>query len=229
MRNILINISANTIQVINALNNKLIQKIVNITSLFSNDDLEILLKYEESTLTLNYELIDGISIDGVAFYPPISYLDLLNQLQTIVVVKPLSSGGGSGGGDASSLNQLLGNSSLTAINNKLSNQATALKQDDTKSVLDNILLELKDDVNASETIWYDRITPTLFYIRRNSINQDTGVVTVIFYNVAGTVATPIISNLVQAISNSDFDFNTIERKAITNRVGYSINDRIQEL
>ena len=205
MRDILINISANTIEVINALNNKLIQKVVNITSLFSNDALEILLKYEESTLTLNYSLIQGVSIDnGITFTSPISYLNLLNKLQAIVVVNPTVSSVNSTGGDANSLNQLLGNSSLTAINNKLSNQATALKQDDTKAVLDNILLELKDDVNASETIWYDRITPTLFYIRRNSINQDTGVVSVIFYNVAGTIVTPIIANLVQAISNSDF-------------------------
>lgn len=117
MKNILINISANTIEIINSLNNKLIQKITNITSLFSNEDLEILLKYEESTLTLKYISIQGISIDGITYSTPTSYLNLLNQLKTIVVVKPTSSNGTIG--DASAANQVL-----------------------QKNLLDNILLQV---------------------------------------------------------------------------------------
>jgi hypothetical protein len=115
------------------------------------------------------------------------------------------------------------------LDNILLGQSTALKQDETKSVLDNILLELKDDINATETIWYDKITPTLFYVRRSSTNQDTGVITVSFYDVAGVIATPIVANLIQATSGIDYEFNTIERKAVIAGLGYSINDRIQEL
>jgi hypothetical protein len=104
-----------------------------------------------------------------------------------------------------------------------------IKLDSQKIVLDNILLELKDDINSTETVWYDKITPTLFYVRRSSTNQDTGIVTVSFYDVSGVIAAPIITNLVQVTSGIDYEFNSIERKANTVGIGYSIGDRIQEL
>lgn len=151
MENILINISANTIEIRKSSNNRLIHKIVNITSVFNEEDLRILLKYEEATLTLTYSSIIGVSVDGVTYTNPISFLDFLTQLETIVVVKPSVSGGSSGGGgDASASNQIIGNSTLNIINNKLSLQATAEKQDDAKMLLQNLEV-LETQINTKLT------------------------------------------------------------------------------
>lgn len=108
-------------------------------------------------------------------------------------------------------------------------QATALKQDAQKQVLDDILLELKDDKFLTETIWYDKTDLTKFYIRKTSLNQDTGVITVSFLNIDGTTASPIVTNLVSAVTNCAIEIVTTEYDVIMNGTGYSIGDQIEEL
>jgi hypothetical protein len=153
-----------------------------------------------------YQLLHNVSIPNIikedgSVYAILEWVDFYTTATGLA-----SSNGGSSGGDATAANQVA--------------QTT---------VLTNILTELKDDVNISETVWYDKITTTLFYVRRSVVNQDTGIITISFYNVDGTVATPIIANLVQVISGIDYEFNSVMRKAIASGVGYSINDKIQEL
>lgn len=237
MENILINIAANTIEVFRASNNELLHKIVNITSLYSKKDLEILLKYEESTLTLKYINIIGVSVNGGVSAAPTSFSGLLNQLQTIVVILP-STSSGSSGGDASSANQLLGNTSLTSINTKLTSQATVLKQDITnnkldliKSVLDNTLTELQSQQDFEQNIFYDKTNITKFYKVRDILNQDTGLIVTTILNIDSTPANPLplTDNLVQVITSVDYEFNTIQKKAIVSGIGYIVEDRIQEL
>ena len=99
----------------------------------------------------------------------------------------------------------------------------------TKNVLDSILTELKEENQLSETIWYDRTDVTKFYIRKNSINQDTGVITISFQNIDGSSASPIIANLVQATSINDIEIISTLYDVIVSGTGYSIGDTVEEL
>lgn len=149
--------------------------------------------------------VDSFKIENFDTIDGVVPTDIEDAFASLLALLPAGAGGG-GAGDASSANQV----AQTAV-------------------LNSILTELKDDVNASETVWYDKNTPTLFYVRRSSTNQDTGIITVSFYDVAGTSATPTIANLVQVVSGVDYEFNSVQRKATIAGTGYSINDKIQEL
>jgi hypothetical protein len=107
--------------------------------------------------------------------------------------------------------------------------ATEVKQDTQITALNNILLELKDDVAFNETIWFDKITPTLFYVRIRTVNQDTGVPSITWTDIWWVTATPTFANLVQVSNSTDYEFNDVKYKAIVWWTGYSINDIIQKL
>lgn len=115
-------------------------------------------------------------------------------------------GGGGAGGDASAANQLA-----------------------QQAVLGDILAELRDDRQLIESVWFDKLSPTLFYLRRITINQDTGAEVVSFRNVDNTPATPGVANLVQAVSAVDFEPVTITYIAAIAGTGYALKDCIQEL
>lgn len=100
---------------------------------------------------------------------------------------------------------------------------------DSKVVLDNILLELKDDKFLTETIWYDKTDITKFYIRKTTVNQDTGVIVISFVNVDGSTAFPTTSNLVSAVTSKDIEIISTQYDVITNGTGYVIGDTIEEL
>ena len=100
---------------------------------------------------------------------------------------------------------------------------------DSKLVLDNILLELRNDKFLTETVWYDKTDTTKFYIRKTTVSQDTGTIVISFLNVDGTTASPTTSNLVQSITNGDIEIVSTEYDVITNGTGYSIGDQVEEL
>jgi hypothetical protein len=126
-------------------------------------------------------------------------------------------------------NQATGNTSLGSIDTKLTSQATATKQDLQTTALNSILAELQNDTAFSETVWYDANATTDFYIRVATVNEQTGVKTITFQHIDGTAANVTGLTLVQAISNSDFEFNSVVYKANIAGTGYSIGDRIQKL
>ncbi len=95
--------------------------------------------------------------------------------------------------------------------------------------LQDILLELRDDIQATETVWYDRLTPTLFYVRVRTASQDTGTVTIAFLNIDGSPATPVIANLVQASATRDFDLTSFFYRATVAGTGYAAGDTIEEV
>jgi hypothetical protein len=142
---------------------------------------------------------------------------------------------------ATSALQTTGNTSLTSIDTKLTNNATTTLQTtgntslaslDTKATttnttLNDILLELRDDKNFSETIWYDKNT-TVFFVRRLELNMDTGVYTLAWQNPDGTTASPTIANLVQASNVKDIEIVTNKYTANTAGTGYAVSDLIEE-
>jgi hypothetical protein len=129
-----------------------------------------------------------------------------SDLLEILVNVPTSASG------ASSANQLLANTLSTATNVALA----------------DILTELKDDSQITESIWFDKLTPTLFYVRESKVNQDSGNITVSFKNVDGTSSTPTIANLVQAQSSKDIEIVTNKYTANTAGTGYAIGELIEE-
>lgn len=109
-------------------------------------------------------------------------------------------------GDASSANQLL--------------QLTALT---------NILNELRDDVSFSETIWIDKNT-NIFYVRLRTVNQDAGVVTIVWQDVNGSVVTPpSIPNLVQTELVNDYELSVTDYRVITAFTNAALNDLIKSI
>ena len=107
--------------------------------------------------------------------------------------------------------------------------ATEITQTANGVKLDNILTELKGDKFLTETIWYDKTDITKFYIRKTSLNQDTGVITISFLNIDGTTASPIVTNLVSAVTNRAIEIISTEYDVISNGTGYSIGDQVEEL
>jgi hypothetical protein len=103
------------------------------------------------------------------------------------------------------------------------------KIDTTNSTLNDILLELRDDIQVSETVWYDKNDNTKFYVRTTSVNEDTGTITISFKNIDGTTATPTVANLIQTTAQAQFSPVTYDYKVATAGTGYAVNDFIQEL
>jgi hypothetical protein len=96
--------------------------------------------------------------------------------------------------------------------------ATAAEQAVQTTALTNILAELRDDRQMAETVWYDRTNPAQFYIRRLTVDEDTGLPTISFTNIDGTTATPTIANLVQS-SGSVVPIAPSRRTISTNGTG----------
>jgi hypothetical protein len=97
--------------------------------------------------------------------------------------------------------------------------------------LDNILAEQKDDKFLAQTVWYDKNDVTKFYVRVTTLEQDTGTEIVTFKNVDGTVASPVptASNLVQTVSQSDYELDSTLYEVVTSGTGYSIGDTVEEI
>ena len=139
-------------------------------------------------------------------------------------------GGGGGGTTANAANQVSGNASLDSIDTKVTQVASIdTKLTTVNTNLINILAEMRDDRQIAETVWYDRVTPTLFYVRRATVDEDTGLVTISFQDVSGATATPVIANLVQASASGDVD--PIEQSYIATAAGtgYATGDLIEQL
>jgi hypothetical protein len=117
----------------------------------------------------------------------------------------------------------------TGVKDAGTQRITLATDDQVNTTLTNILAEMRDDRQIAETVWYDKLTPTLFYVRRATVDEDTGTVTISFQNVDGTTATPTTANLVQANAQSDIETVNYQYKVITAGTGYAIGDNIQEL
>ena len=101
--------------------------------------------------------------------------------------------GGSGAPLATNAAQETGGN-LDAINSSTASASTKLT---------GILAALQAQQNNTSTVWFDGNTvPPTYYVRRESLAQFTGVVTVTWETPAGAVATPVVANL-QAVSNSE--------------------------
>ena len=132
---------------------------------------------------------------------------LLLKIKELIRVTRNNSGGGSNP-DTSAIKTNTGNTNL---------------------ILDNILVELRDDRFLTETIWYDKTDITKFYIRKTTLNQDSSSITISFLNIDGTDANPIISNLVSTVTNHNIEIVSTEYDVITGGNGYSIGDQVEEL
>jgi hypothetical protein len=158
------------------------------------------------TASLKLSYYDFGSING-ATIASLSLTDLL-QIQTQLSVDCFKGATAGGGGSAT---------------------ATEATQSANGTKLDNILLELKDDKFLTETVWYDKTDVTKFYIRVSTLDQDSGTIAVTFKNIDGTIATPTVSNLIQTVSQSDYELDSTLYEVVTSGTGYSIGDTIEEI
>jgi hypothetical protein len=118
-------------------------------------------------------------------------------------------GGGGGSGTATDAHQ------LTQI----------VEAQASNTLLQDILDELRDDINLSETVWRDATTGA-FYIRQSKLNEDTGAITSVWINPNGTTASPNVAGLVLAVANKDFETSEVIYRATANGTGYSNGDLI---
>lgn len=82
--------------------------------------------------------------------------------------------------------------------------------------------------NISETIWFDKTNPSLFYVRVNTVSATTNLSTVTWTDISGAVATPILANLAQMSASSDYEIVETKYTAINAGTGYSIDNIISE-
>lgn len=110
--------------------------------------------------------------------------------------------------------------------------ATEAKQDSQITLMNSILTEMRDNNAIDETIWADYSTPNapIFYVRRATVNADTGAITVTFHNADGTTATPTVGNLVLATANKDYEIFVQRFVAIAgNAPDYAIGDIVNQI
>ena len=93
------------------------------------------------------------------------------------------------------------------------------------STAQQILAAVKSGIGVSGTIWYDpTISPPVYYVRRETVNQGTGAWTVTWENINGSAATPIVTDLVAVADAQDIFNQTATYQAIGAGTGYAVND-----
>ncbi len=154
-----------------------------------------------------------ISVDGSGVTQPVS-----------VSILPLPTGA------ATAAKQDTGNASLAAIDAKLGGtlgvSATSLPLP-TGAATESTLLALKNAVLAqieiASTLWTDDSGD--FYVRRDSVNEQTGVVTVGWFTPQGNSATPG-TGLRPASGMKDYEISSTPYVATAAGTGYSIGDSL---
>lgn len=88
-----------------------------------------------------------------------------------------------------------------------------------------IATAIQAGINITGSIWFDpTVSPPIYYVRRESADQDGDTIVISWLTPAGAVATPNISNL-QAVSNAqNIASQNVSYLATSGGTGYSQND-----
>jgi hypothetical protein len=117
------------------------------------------------------------------------------------------------GGAATEARQTTGNTSLVSIDGKLSGVAS-------DATLAQVRDAIKAQLDLESTLWTDNSGS--YYVRRDSVNQGTGVVTITFTDPTGTTATPGAG--LRPLSAADRDITQALFDVITTGTGYTAGD-----
>lgn len=101
--------------------------------------------------------------------------------------------------------------------------ATAARQDTAAATLTNILAALQAQIDLETSVWTDG---TAFFVRRESVNEGTGAITVSFTNPDGTAASPNAANLRPASSDNAVQLIQALFDVKTAGTGYSVGDQL---
>ena len=95
----------------------------------------------------------------------------------------------------------------------------------TSALQSSILAAIQATVNLDGTVWFDpTTTPPTYYVRRETVNEGTGVVTVSWFTPGGSAASPVVANL-QAVSDAtNIATNTETYVATSGGTGYTTGD-----
>jgi hypothetical protein len=84
---------------------------------------------------------------------------------------------------------------------------------------------IKATIGMTGTVWADHSTePPTYYVRRESINEGTGIITVVWENPDGTTATPTLTNLTPASADASLQAESVVYSATGSGTGYSSGD-----
>ena len=93
------------------------------------------------------------------------------------------------------------------------------------SSLQSILAAVQATINLSGTVWFDStVVPPVYYVRRESINEETGIVSIGWETPAGGIATPTIANLVSVSNAKNIANSTQTFTATGTGTGYAVGD-----
>ncbi len=97
----------------------------------------------------------------------------------------------------------------------------------TDSSLQSILSAIKATVNLSGSVWYDpTVNPIVYYVRRETVNEGTGVVTVTWETPAGAIASPVVANLAAVSNAQNLSNTTVVYTATAAGTGYAAGDTL---
>jgi hypothetical protein len=116
-------------------------------------------------------------------------------------------------GAATSANQATSNSSLSSIDGKLTGVAT-------DATLAQVRDAIKAQIDVAATLWTDN--SGAYYVRRDLVNEGTGVITVTFTDPSGASATPGAG--LRPLSTTDRDITQTLFDATAGGTGYSSGD-----
>jgi hypothetical protein len=161
------------------------------------------------TVTANIGTAGNLALDS-------SVKSLITAIANTIAVNVNSSALPTGA--STSVLQTAANTSLATIANNTAGLAT-------DSSIQTLINTVKSTVNLTGTVWYDPTKmPVTYYIRRETVNEGTGAVTVTWWTPQGTSANPTYSNL-QAVSNAqNIADNTTNYQATDIGTGYSKGD-----
>ena len=93
------------------------------------------------------------------------------------------------------------------------------------SSIQTLITTVKATLDLANTVWYDpTTTPPTYYVRRESMNEGTGVYTITWETPSGGAASPTVSNLVSVSDSQNIQSTSTVYTATAAATGYAIGD-----
>lgn len=120
---------------------------------------------------------------------------------------------------------LIGGNVPVAVETTVTVQAPAGAALALDSSVQAVIAAIKATVNIAGSVWFDpTTTPPTYYVRRESVNETTGAVTVAWFTPGGAAASPTVSNLSPVANAAAIVNETLVYTATGSGTGYSISD-----
>jgi hypothetical protein len=95
------------------------------------------------------------------------------------------------------------------------------------STIQNLITAVESTVGISGTLWVDQsVSPPAYYVRKETVNEGTGGVTITWEKPDGATANPTVANLTMLNDEKSFTTNSTIYQVQTSGTGYTTGDTL---